>query len=1082
MTKLARCKLTTEREQSGANSRNGPISLSGRLARAASLSQLTPLLALFAFGLGIFAALTTPREEEPQIDVTMANVFVPFPGASVADVASLVTAPMEQVLAEIAGIEHILSASQPGMAVITAQFEIGVPRTEALVRLYNAIESNKDWRPANLGLGPVLVKPKSIDDVPIVSLTLWTEDPARGALELTQIAHSLETELKRVPGTRDIDTVGGVQPTVRVLLSPDKLSAHGIAIDELRRALQAHSTSSRAGEIIANDQSITVQAGEFFSRPEDLGDLVVGIHDGRPVYLQAVADIQYGAPENTHYVSYAGARDKLSAPAVTVQVSKKPGENAVDVANAVIARVESLRGVLIPQGVEVSVTRDYGATANDKANKLIQKLVFASLSVIVLVALTMGLREAAVVGAAVVLTLAITLFASWAYGFTLNRVSLFALIFSIGILVDDAIVVVENIHRHLSKGTGKMLDVIPIAVSEVGGPTVLATFTVIAALLPMAFVTGLMGPYMRPIPINASLGMFISLIVAFTFTPWLSNRLLASHAAGDRGNTPVLTRITPKFFMWVMTPFLGDDKRRNRYGLIGGLVVLIVLACTLAAFKLVVLKMLPFDNKSEFQIVVDLPEGSSLEHTNAVLHELGNYLLDIEEVTDIQIYAGTASPIGFNGLVRQYYLREAANLGDIQVNLLDRHARERASHEIALASRPALAAIGQKYSASVKVVEVPPGPPVFAPLVAEVYGPDYSGQIEVARGLRAQFAATADIVDVDDTIVADAPRFLVQVDRERAAHLGLSQQQVADAISVALSGDKVAYLHTGHAKYPVPVELDFLPADKANIDDVLQLEVRNQSGGLIPIAAFTTVETTTLEQTVYHKDLLPVVYVTGDMAGKLDSPLYGMFDLVGALGDSIEQFFIRQPATPFSYSIKWDGEWQITYETFRDMGAAYSLGLLLIYLLVVSQFKSYVVPLIIMAPIPLTLIGILPGHALMGAQFTATSMIGMIALAGILVRNSILLVDFINRALAAGARLEDAIVESASVRAKPIVLTAIAAMLGAFFILDDPIFNGLAVSLIFGILVSTVLTLLVIPLLYYGLLRRKSWRSDAVAP
>lgn len=1078
---MAGCKLSPENKQSNADSLKGSISLSGRMAQAASHSQLTPLLALFAFALGIFAALTTPREEEPQIDVTMANVFLPFPGAAVADVETLVTAPMEQVLAEIQDIEHIFSSSQPGMAVITAQFEVGVPRTEALVRLYNAIESNSDWRPANLGIGPVLIKPKGIDDVPIVALTLWTEDTSRGALELTQIAHSLETELKRVPGTRDIDTIGSVQPTVRVLLSPEKLSAHGIAIDELRRALQAHNDVSLAGDIIGNDQSIPVQAGEFFSRPEDLGDLVVGIHDGRPVYLQAVADIQYGAPENTRYVSYARATDKLSAPAVTVQISKKPGENAVDVANAVIERVELLKGVLIPEGVEVSVTRDYGATANDKANKLIQKLVFASLSVIVLVALTMGLREAAVVGAAVVLTLAITLFASWAYGFTLNRVSLFALIFSIGILVDDAIVVVENIHRHMGMGARKILEVIPIAVSEVGGPTVLATFTVIAALLPMAFVTGLMGPYMSPIPINASMGMFISLIVAFTFTPWLTNRLLANHGPGGDEKISALTRITPQFFKWVMTPFLGDNNRRNRYGLIGGLVLLIALACSLAVFNLVVLKMLPFDNKSEFQVVVDMPEGSSLEHTNAVLMELGNYLLDIDEVTDIQVYAGTASPIGFNGLVRQYYLREAAHLGDIQVNLLDKHERDRASHDIALAVRPALAAIGQKYSAAVKIVEVPPGPPVFSPLVAEVYGPDYRGQIEVARGLRDQFANTADIVDVDDTITADAPRYIVQVDRERAAHLGLSQQQVTDAISVALSGDTVAYLHTGHAKYPVPVEMDFLPADKANIYDVLQTEVRNQSGTLIPLSAFTEVETAAWEQTIYHKDLLPVVYVTGDMAGKLDSPLYGMFALVGELGDSIEQFFISQPATPFSYSIKWDGEWQITYETFRDMGAAYSLGLLLIYLLVVSQFKSYLVPLIIMAPIPMTLIGIMPGHALLGAQFTATSMIGMIALAGILVRNSILLVDFINRALADGARLEDAIIESASVRAKPIVLTAIAAMLGAFFILDDPIFNGLAVSLIFGILVSTILTLLVIPLLYYGLLRRKGWPSAAAA-
>jgi multidrug efflux pump subunit AcrB len=1055
----------------------------GHIAHQATHSQLTPLLALFAFLLGVFAALVTPREEEPQIDVTMANVFVPFPGAAAADVETLIATPMERLLSDIRDVEHIYSTSRPGMAVLTVQFEVGVPRTEALVRLYDAINSNADWRPADLGAGPVLVKPRSIDDVPVVALTLSTSDPARGALDLTAVAHALETELKRVPGTRNVATIGGVQSTVQVLLAPERLAAHGIALDELRRALQAHSQVTYTGAIVADDRAIAVQAGDYLARPEELGDLVVGMHEGRPVYLSAVADINYGAPESTHYVSHAQAGGGI-APAVTLELAKKPGWNAVAIAKAVLARVAELEGVLIPAGVDVHVTRNYGATANDKANKLIQKLVFASLSVIVLVALTMGRREALVVGAAVVLTLAATLFASWAAGFTLNRVSLFALIFSIGILVDDAIVVVENIHRHASQGLRSLRDVIPAAVAEVGGPTVLATFTVIAALLPMAFVSGLMGPYMSPIPLNASMGMFISLVVAFTFTPWLSGKLLPAHArVVEHAQPPALTRATQQFFMRVMRPFLGADKRRNRYGLIGALVLLILLACALAAFKLVVLKMLPFDNKSELQVVVDLPEGTALERTNAVLNELGAALLQVEEVTDLQIYAGTAAPIGFNGLVRQYYLRQEPHLGDIQVNLRDKHERERSSHVIALAVRPQLAAIGAKYDAAVKVVEVPPGPPVFAPLVAEIYGPDYAGQSELARDLRDKFASTADVVDVDATVEALTPRFIVRVDRQRAAQLGVSQQQAADALATALGGTTAAYLRTGRSTYPEPIRLEFAPADKAALDDVLQINVRGASGALVPLAAFTTVETALREQTLYHKDLLPVVYVTGDVAGAVDSPLYGMFDLVGQIGTDIEQYFIRQPPTPFAYSVKWDGEWQITYETFRDMGAAYSVGLLLIYLLVVAQFRSYVVPLVIMAPIPLTLIGILPGHALLGAQFTATSMIGMIALAGILVRNSILLVDFVNHALASGAKLEDAIVAAASVRAKPIVLTAVAAMLGALFILDDPIFNGLAVSLIFGILVSTVLTLVVIPLLYYGLLRhtqrRQSWPTSS---
>lgn len=1084
------------------------LSFSGVVARNASRSPLTPLLALAGLLLGIFAALITPREEEPQIDVTMANVFVPFPGASVADVEGLVTAPMEQVLAEIEGVEHIFSASSPGMAVLTVQFKVGVPRTEALVRLYNATQSNADWRPANLGVGPVLVKPKGIDDVPIVALTLWSKAPNTGAFELSRVAHTLETELKRIPGTRDIDTLGGVEQVVRVKLDPQKLSARQLSIAELRNALQANNAVSHAGSVIADNNVVPVQAGRFFSKASELGSLVIGAHQGIPIVLDDVAELEFGPGENTQYVWYASAAGD-TAPAVTLQLSKKPGENAVDIAGQIIARVQQLKGNVIPDEVEVSVTRNYGVTANDKANKLIQKLIFATLSVIVLVVVTMGIREAVVVGAAVVLTLAVTLFASWAYGFTLNRVSLFALIFSIGILVDDAIVVVENIHRHLSVGGKKKVEVIPIAVGEVGGPTILATFTVIAALLPMAFVTGLMGPYMSPIPINASMGMLISLVVAFTFTPWFFNKLFAEHQHSHRtsvenennierrsaeehtaksvASSRTLDRRINQFFNAVMTPFLGDRKRKNRYGLVAGLVAMILLACSLAVMKLVVLKMLPFDNKSEFQVVVDLPEGTALEQTNAVLTELTNYLLTVDEVTDVQVYAGTASPIGFNGLVRQYYLRQAPHLGDIQVNLKDKHSRERNSHSIARAARADLTQIGKKYNAVIKVVEVPPGPPVQAPLVAEVYGPDYRSQLTKGVELKQRFENTEGLVDVDASVEAQSKRLIVNVDRVKALHLGVTQQQVADALTVALNSEDTAYLRTGHAKYPVPIRLEFSAADKADLENLLAIEVRSLTGALIPLATFTDVIEADWQQTIYHKDLLPVVYVTGDMAGKLDSPLYGMFDLVGQLkvgqlkdgqlkggerNNTISQYFIRQPDTTFDYSIKWDGEWQITYETFRDMGAAYSVGLLLIYLLVVSQFRSYVVPLVIMAPIPLTLIGIMPGHALLGAQFTATSMIGMIALAGIIVRNSILLVDFINQSLAAGNSLEKAIVQAASVRAKPIVLTAIAAMLGAFFILDDPIFNGLAVSLIFGIFVSTLLTLLVIPLLYYGLLRR----------
>ncbi|MEZ5508472.1 MAG: efflux RND transporter permease subunit [Gammaproteobacteria bacterium] len=1046
------------------------LGISGTLAGSSVRSQLTPLLAMVALLLGIFAAMITPREEEPQIDVTMANVFVPFPGAGAADVENLVTLPLEQVLAEIEQVQHIYSVSQPGMAVLTVQFDVGVPRQTALLRLYNAIYSNLDWRPPNLGIGQIIVKPKGIDDVPILGLTLWSDQPQWDATALQQLALSLESELKRLPGTRNIATIGGQQKIVRVTLDPARLAAHNLTVSELEQALQASHFARQTGDLVNGNQAIAVQAGTFLSRPEQLGELVVALYQDQPVYLQDVADVELAGADPEQLVSWRAGTGQ-NAPAVTITISKKPGENAIDVANRVVDHVQRLQGTHIAEGVNVAVTRNYGATANDKANKLIQKLIFATLSVIALVLVALGRREAIVVGAAVLLTLAVTLFASWAYGFTLNRVSLFALIFSIGILVDDAIVVVENIHRHLGDTSMNFIDRIAAAVDEVGGPTILATFTVIAALLPMAFVTGLMGPYMSPIPINASMGMLLSLIIAFTFTPWLSARLLKSAAHTGGAGHAESTGIA--FFGKLIQPFLGKAKRRNRYLLGFSLIGAIALACMLVVWQLVVLKMLPFDNKSELQIVVDMPEGTPLEQTHTVLTALADYLVTVDEVDNLQLYSGTASPIGFNGLVRQYYLRSLPHQGDIQVNLKDKHERERASHAIALALRTPLQDIGKRYNANVKIVEVPPGPPVMAPIVAEVYGPDYAAQRALAQTLAEVFVAQDGIVDTDTTVEADQSRWLLTIDRQRAAMLGVSEQQAAAALASALGGSDSIYLHTGHDKMPVPVRLK-LPLEQQNrIEDLADIKVRARSGELIALSSILQPVQQTTDKAIYHKDLLPVVYVTADMAGKLDSPLYGMFDLRGNLPQGVQEYFISQPEYPQQFSIKWDGEWQITYETFRDMGAAYSVGLVLIYLLVVGQFRSYAVPLVIMAPIPLTLVGILPGHALLGAQFTATSMIGMIALAGIIVRNSILLVDFVNHALAAGSSLEQAVVEAAQVRAKPIILTALAAMLGAFFILDDPIFNGLAIALIFGLFVSTLLTLVVIPVLYYALLRRR---------
>jgi multidrug efflux pump subunit AcrB len=1062
------------------------LGLSGSIAKRFQDSKLTPLLALTGLLLGFFAVLVTPREEEPQINVTFANIFVPFPGASPVEVENQVAIPIEQVIAEIDGIKHTYSVSRPGMAILTVQFKVGEDRTKAIVRLYNAIMSNQDWLPAGSGVLQPLIKPKGIDDVPMVTITLWTRNENKGAHELQRIAHSIEAEIKRVPGTRNIFTVGGPDNVVHVILDPQRLAATGLSLATLRQALQAGNEVAQAGSLVGDNSVIPVTAGTFLSDADDIAELVVGVVSGKPIYLGDVAKVSSGPDQPEQMVWFGtgvaagevGLEAGVMSPAVTLAVAKKPGTNASEIADQVIERLNQLQGIMIPDDVEVTITRNYGKTADDKARKLIQKLIFATASVILLVTVALGWREAVVVGAAVIITLMLTLFASWAWGFTINRVSLFALIFSIGILVDDAIVVVENIHRHMALEKKSLLEAIPPAVDEVGGPTILATFTVIAALLPMAFVTGLMGPYMSPIPINASIGMLLSLAVALVFTPWASQKLLKTNHA-DHGESEHDTRLI-SVFRNVLTPFLrGVDGKRARRWLIGGIAAVIAVAVSLVAVQLVVLKMLPFDNKSEFQVVLDMPEGTSTEQTDRVLHEMGDYLSTVPEVTDYQVYSGTAAPINFNGLIRQYYLREGAHMGDIQVNLIAKSRRHRKSHDIAQNVRGRLSELAQQHGGVVQVVEVPPGPPVQAPLVAEIYGPDYAGQQKLAGQIRETFKETPDIVDVDTSVEAASPRIVIEVDRNKAALLGVSQASVTQAVRLALQGEDVTYIHNNYQKYSTPVRLELSTADKANLDKLQTLRVASANGNLVPLSEIVQVRQDVWEHSIYHKDLLPVVFVTGDMAGTVDSPLYGMFDLVDRIDNSdngatsLEQRYISQPDNPYRYSIKWDGEWQITYETFRDMGIAYSVGLILIYLLVVGQFRSYVVPLIIMAPIPLTVIGVLPGHALVGAQFTATSMIGMIALAGIIVRNSILLVDFIRHEVDNGVDFQEAVISAGAVRAKPIVLTGLAAMLGAFFILDDPIFKGLAVSLIFGILVSTLLTLIVIPVLYYASEYRK---------
>ncbi|HQQ33253.1 MAG TPA: efflux RND transporter permease subunit, partial [Methylophilus sp.] len=813
-----------------ADTNNTSLGISGRIARFFQEAQITPLLALVALLLGLFAVMITPREEEPQIDVTMANVIIPFPGASIPNVEQMIATPAEQVLSQMQGIEHVMSVSREGMAIITVQFKVGVPRNEALVRLHDTLRTNTDWLPANLGVLQPIIKPKGIDDVPIVTFTLYSERDDMSSVQLTQLAHSLESELKQITGTREVTTVGASTRAVQIMLSPERMANADITVPELHTTLLSANQGMPLGDLLQGNQRIEIIAGDYFDNAKQIADLVVGVHQGNPVFLKEIADVVDEAQPAQHYVWF-GKTDQpnKSFPAVTLSITKKAGANAIDVANALKRRMENLHNTLIPADVQVVETRNYGETANDKAKKLITKLLFATASVVALVFFSLGRREAAIVGTAVILTLTVTLFASWAWGFTLNRVSLFALIFSIGILVDDAIVVVENIHRHQQLHPEKtLLQLIPGAVDEVGGPTILATLTVIAALLPMAFVSGLMGPYMSPIPINASMGMLLSLAIAFVVTPWLA-RLWLNKEHHDTQQSRVAQMLNA-LFQHIFTPLLDNLRGSRNRKLLGlGIVALIAASVLLPVIGWVHLKMLPFDNKSEFQVVVDMPAGTTVEKTAALMQELGSQLLTEPEVVNYQAYAGTASPINFNGLVRQYYLRKGGEVGDIQVNLVDKHQRKLQSHAIATRIRPALEAIGKRYGGNVKVVEVPPGPPVLSPIVAEIYGADRLGRQQLARDVRKVFEKTENLVDVDDTTIAQAPKLHITVDRRKSAMLGIPQAAIVETLHTGLLGDAVTFLHD-ESKYPVAAKLLLPPERHGDLDALLKLTVRGQNG------------------------------------------------------------------------------------------------------------------------------------------------------------------------------------------------------------------------------------------------------------
>ncbi len=1082
-----------------------PLGASGRIAKAFLESKLTPLLVVASLLVGAFAVLMTPREEEPQIKVPMIDVFVGFPGGTAREVERRVVSPLERAIYEIQDVEYIYSTSQPSGGLIIVRFVVGSDPDTAVLRVQAKVAETAAGLPP--GATPPLIVPRSIDDVPVLAYTLWSEDAS--PLELRQIAQELATELDRHPRVARVTVIGGQRRAVQVRFDRQRLAAHNISLLQVHQALAALNWRLPAGSFAAADVETEVEVGSLFLSAREVAAAVVGVHEGRPVYLRDLAEVADGADEAREYVwmmaGAAGGEKRLpaglAAPAVTVAVAKKPGTNAVDLVTELDARLADLRGSVIPANVEVTKTRDYGFTADEKSSELIKHLWIATLAVVILLALALGRREAVVVAVAVPATLALTLASSYLFGYTLNRVTLFALIFAIGILVDDAIVVVENIHRHYRLGWTDPRQATVYATDEVGNPTILATFAVIAALLPLAFVSGLMGPYMRPIPINASAAMLFSLVVAFVVSPWLTYKLFRRQAerlaaapapatSDSKSSAPVdespREAHLHRLYAHLFRPLLAHAWRR--WALLGGVAVLLLVSVALLPARWVKVKMLPYDNKSEVQVMIDMPEGSTLEQTAGIARSLAEEARRLPEVTDVQIYAGTSAPFNFNGLVRHYFLRSGPLVADLQINLLPKHHRDRASHPFAKELRDRLAPLARSTGANVKVTEVPPGPPVLSTMVAEIYGPDLEQRVALARGAREIFESTPGIVDVDWWIEAQGPKLELEVDRDKAARLGITPEAVARTLRLALDGAEAGLLRDESAREPVPLVLRLDRAQRSSLDGLLAVHVHAADGRMVSLRELVRPAATRGERFIYHKNLQPVSYVVGEVAGADESPVYGILDmqdrieeLTDPAGRPIEVLFNAMPTGANGYALKWDGEWQITYEVFRDMGVAFAVVLVLIYVLVVGWFRSFVTPLIIMTPIPLTLIGILPAHALGGVFFTATSMIGFIALAGIIVRNSILLVDFINLELSAGTPLEEAVVKAGAVRFRPIALTAAALVVGGLVILLDPIFQGLAVALISGVVVSTALTLVVIPLLYYMHIRRVGRGDQATA-
>ena len=1080
----------------------GSGGVAGRIARAFINSKLTPLIIIAAVLLGVAAVVLLPREEEPQIRVPMIDVKVNMAGFSAKEVEERATRPMEKLLWEIPGVEYIYSTSRDSESLVIVRFKVGSNPEECLVRLTEKLRSNYDRIPH--GVGTPLIKPKSIDDVPILALTFHS---ARyDHLTLRRLVAEVDDAVKAVPLVAETTIIGGARRQVRVLLDPVRLASRNLSAAGLVPMLQQANRQYRSGGLTTNNEEFVIETGAFLTSAEDVGNVVVGVFGGRPVYLREVAKIVDGAEEPSNYTFFGHGAARASAPdeepAVTLSIAKRPGANAISVTHEVLRKIETLKGTLVPRNVEVSITRNYGQTAAEKSNELLFHMGLAIIGVSLLIWLTLGWRESTIVALAIPATLALTMLVFYLLGFTLNRITLFALIFSIGILVDDAIVVVENIvrHFHLRQNKGRNWAAIAVeAVSEVGNPTILATFAVIAAVLPMAFVGGLMGPYMRPIPIGASAAMGWSLAIAFIVTPWASIRILrwgrkysrlteGTAAAGTQSHFAHEEDFFTRIYRRLMGPMIA--RSRWRWIFLGSITTLLLLAMASVALGWVKVKMLPFDNKSEFQVILNMPEGSSLERTAQAAREIAAAVRTEPEVTDYQIYAGVAAPYNFNGLVRHYFLREGANVADMQVNLLPKGERSAQSHDIAKRVRPRIAEIAERYDARVAVAEVPPGPPVLQTLVAEVYGPSEQDRHALARKVRDIFKSTPGVVDVDWYLEADQPKARFVIDKEKAALHGISAETISQTLRIAVGGESVDLLHLPREKEDVNIMLELPRSARTTPDELLALRVRSGDANalpepgatgtapLIPLRELVHVEQTTIEKSIYHKNLMPVTYVIGDAAGVTESPVYAILKMNKALakldtrefggdGTPVQIYNAVQPFTEAKPALKWDGEWQITIEVFRDLGSAFAVVLVLIYVLMVGWFRNFITPVVVMAAIPFSLVGILPAHGLLGAFFSATSMIGFMAGAGIVVRNSIILVDFIEQRLAEGMPLAEAVVDAGAVRFRPMFLTALAVVVGVSVILTDPIFKGLAIALMAGEIASLLISRMAVPVLYF---------------